>query len=524
MASLRYSQIRAHPGGTIHYIANKDKMISPKVHDVANVLNYMGTPESTERVYAYARHCSTNPDLAAQQMELYRARYYESKGGGVQGLKEGQCELLGLHFFLSYTEEDNPSEETMSDIISKLVEHPLLRDYAVFAAHHYDKTHRHTHFYACQYSAEGPPRKMAMQRKDYNDLRRFANRLCMGHSLSIIDLPALRRNDPEYSAWIDGVIATGKITVHPERQEHQGARRQKAATRQIYYKWLKDSEEFNAAEEQRLTRAQLASKKAAETFFWNFENNPQMPPYYISHDPKKRYYAVKKYDENGRKRSLVELTLMLLIVITRNESAILEYQEQTKNHVIHAHVHKEAQAMMDAIKLARELNAGTPAEVTAQIKDIGRQVNGIKKEKARLEDCVAHETRIIAIREKYDQLRDLVEVCNVTDPEILRQYHTASSELVREKVLSDEAFEQLQIRHQFRQRKLVDYRKRMTNLNRQYRGLKRLEPLISNPARIAVSIYSRNQELSLEHQIRAAEQEQPAKTNKQPSHGQLLKQ
>lgn len=180
--------------------------------------------------------------------------------------------------------------------------------------------------------------------------------------------------------------------------------------------------------------------------------------------------------------------------------------------------------MMDSIKLARELNIETPAEVMVRIKDIGRQMNGIKIEKARLEDCVARDTRIIAIREQYDQLRDLVDVCDVADSEILRQYNAASSELAREKVLSDEAFEQLQIRHQFHQRKLEDYCKRMPTLNRQHRGLKHLESLVSNPGKIADSIYIRNQELSLEYQIQAAEQKRPAKTNKQSSRRQLRNQ
>ena len=61
MASLRYTQIRSTPGNTIRYIANRDKMLSSRVQDVSNVLNYMGEPESAERVYAFARHCSTNP-------------------------------------------------------------------------------------------------------------------------------------------------------------------------------------------------------------------------------------------------------------------------------------------------------------------------------------------------------------------------------------------------------------------------------------------------------------------------------
>ena len=119
MASLRFSQIRATVGSTIHYIANKDKIISSRAHDVSAVLNYMGEEDSIERIYSFARHCSCNPDLAARQMDLYRARYYEN---GDRIPKEG--ELLGLHFFLSFSEDDDPSEAVMTEIATKICEHP----------------------------------------------------------------------------------------------------------------------------------------------------------------------------------------------------------------------------------------------------------------------------------------------------------------------------------------------------------------------------------------------------------------
>ena len=117
MATLRYSQIRITPGGTIRYIADEEKNISTTVHDVCTVLRYMGEPESTERVYAIARYCSTNPALAEKQMELYRQLYYDRKER-----KPKEEELLGLHFFISYTEEDDPSEEVMNIILRKLLE------------------------------------------------------------------------------------------------------------------------------------------------------------------------------------------------------------------------------------------------------------------------------------------------------------------------------------------------------------------------------------------------------------------
>ena len=378
MATLTYSQIRVSPGSTIHYITNKDKMISFKVHDVTNVLSYMGEEESCERVYSFSRLCSSNPDLAAKQMELYRVRYCESRN-----CTPKERELLGLHFFLSYTEEEDPSEAVMNHITKKLCDHPLFRGHAILGANHFDKHCKHTHFYVCNYSAEGAPKKLCMRYEDFADLRKYANRLCVEQGLSIIDLPALRHNDPEYSAWIDGIIAGGRITVHPEREDHRGTKHRKATTKQIYFKQMKEKEEAALEEEKSLTQAQLRMKKARETYCWNFENDPEKPGY-LRTSPNgrgKQYHVVRLYDENARKRTLLELTCMLIIAIYRYEKAKndppqVPYRRPTRN----AHDDK-IQRMVDAMRVARELNIRGAEEIAASIAVAGKQMNALKREK-----------------------------------------------------------------------------------------------------------------------------------------------
>ena len=465
MASLRYSQIRAHPGGTIHYIANVKKMLSPRACDIHNVLCYMGEPESVERVYSLSHHCSTNPDLASAQMELYRAQYYESNSGGVQGLKEGASELLGLHFFLSYTEEDDPDIDAMNTITAELMSYPLFRRHATFAANHFDKTHKHSHIFVCQYSAEGKPRKFCMRHKDFDNLRKYINHLCVEHGLSIIDLPSLRYNDPEYSAWIDGVIAEGKITIHPESEAHKGAHHQKASTRQVYYKHMKNAEEYNQQEEARLTAAQLRRKQVAAKYFWTFDGKPRKPSYPISGDPKKRYHAVKRFDTNGRERSLIELICMLVITIYRSEMSKHAQAPGITGQVIQSRTDQNVQAMMDSLRISREMHINTPEDITTRLADTGRQMNGLKAEIRRLEESLQD-----------SQNRE------------------------------GESLEQLHARHQFQRKKLSDYEKRMANLRRQYRGLKKLQALATHADRIAEQVYLCKPNVSLEDYIKVVEQ------------------
>lgn len=501
MASLRYSQIRAHPDGTINYIADENKMI----HDVTNVLNYMGQPEGVARVYSFSHHCSTNPALASKQIELYRARYYESKKGGSQ---DDNNELLGLHFFFSYTEEDNPSDETMNEITTTLAEHPLLKDFPLFAANHFDKTHRHTHIYAGQFSAVGKPRKMCMRAKDYNDLRKYANRLCVEHGLSIIDLPALRYTDPEYSAWIDGVIASGKVTVHPERKEHKGAKRQKVSTRKIYYKWLKETEEFNLEQERPLTAKQLSQKRAKERYFYG-PKEPHKPQHYYRVSGQNKYYCVRRYDEFGRERTLLELIIILIIVVYQNEKKYCDAHDLCLGTQLKAKVDHKAQSAYNCIRTARELNIERPDEISSRIADVGNQMNALKTEKSRHEHSIQAQERILHAWEIYNHFHHIQDT--LTDSDQIEIYQQALAVLAKNCVWTQEAYLNIQTRYQFELQKISDYEKRLPQLKRQYHDLKTIEAIASRPTYLIEEIYQYSQaaqtqsrQISLEEKIQSA--------------------
>ena len=493
MASLRYSQIRATPGNTIRYIADRDKMLSPGVQDVSNVLSYMGEPESTERVYAFARHCSTNPGLAARQMELYRVRYYKRRR-----CQPKEKELLGLHFFLSFSAEDRPDEAVMNEIAKEFCRHPLLGDHASFAAHHFDKDHWHTHFFVSNFSAIGNHRKLCMRHKDYNDLRKYANRLCVEHGLSIIDLPALRYNDPAYSAWIDGVIAEGRITVHPERKEHRGSRHQGASTKQIYFKRMKEKEEANIEEEKLLTAAQLRTKRARQHYCWNFENDPTKAGYLMT-DPRtgrRRYHAVRLCDENGRKRSLVELICLLLIAIYQYEKSKYDPPPVTRQRPIRMVKDYKLQRMVDCGRVSRELNIQSKEEVRRHIEDTGRQMNALRREKARHEHSILRHEEILSAWDTY-QSADPAE-------DAFRQAYAI---LAQNRVMTEEAAQSLRQRYRFEQQKVLDYDKRLPELKRRYRTLKDLEQMVYYPEWEVEQIWKEfaAREETLEDKIRAAE-------------------
>ena len=410
---------------------------------------------------------------------------------------------MGLHFFLSYTMEDTPSEAVMDEIARKLCEHPLLRDHAAFGAHHYDKAHRHTHFFVSNFSATGKAKKLCMRYEDYNGLRKHANRLCVAHGLSVIDLPTLCYKDPEYSAWIDGVIAGGQITVHPEREEHRGA-----STKQIYFRQMREKEEAILAEEKLLTAAQLKKKKNRENYCWNFENDPDKPGYPMTGpDGKHRgYHAVRLYDDKGRKRSLVELIGLLLVSIYQYEKIKNTPRPEPQRRSIRMATDYKLQRMVDAVRVARELNVRGEAEVRGCIADTGKQMNALRREKSRHENSILRHEEILSAWDTYR---------NADPTEMTEAFRQAYAILSRNRVLTEEAAEAMRQRYLFEQQKISDYDKRIPELNRRYRNLKKLEQMIACPeweVRQIKKQFADNQakEESLEEKIHAAQMQKSA--------------
>lgn len=488
MATLRYSQIRVHPSGTLRYIADEDKLIKETVRDVGVVLNYMGEPESAERVYSFARHCSTNVALAEKQIELDRVRYFASKKGGVQGLKKDEPELLGLHFFLSYTEEDNPSEHTMNNIAERIARHELFRDFVVFASNHFDKKHRHTHFYVSAYSAVGKPRKLGMKKEQFNEIRRFANKLCVTEGLSIIDLKTLRYNNPEYSEWIDQVIADGIVTVHPEKEDRKKYHKQTISTKQLHYKTMKEAEE-RTEEEYWLMTEEQRQKKDFEARSFYAPDEDENKRWYVTGDPQERFYTVALVDKEGYQRSKLELIVRFVLFVADYEGRYIRRTDAETWVEYNAKVDTRLQGMYDYVATATKMSIKRPEEISGKIADVGRQMNALKREKSRHEKSIEKQGRIIEAYETYTYVRPVVEGVQEPDMDALREYNEAYAILAQYQILSAEAYTELRRRYEFEKQKVVDYENRMPLLKKQYNDLKKLEALASRPNDILNAIY-----------------------------------
>lgn len=497
MATLRYTQVKSTPGGTIRYIANKHKIVSAE--SAYSVLNYMGDPESTERVYSFARHCSSNPDLAEKMISLNRLRYFNSKEGRVQGLKEGKEELLGLHMFMSYSEDDRPSEYVMNKIARRIAMHEKLRDFPVFCANHHDRKHLHTHFFISAYSAEGKPRKLCMSKKDFNEIRRYANKLCVEHGLSIIDLSALRYKNPEYSAWVDSVIAEGKVTVHPEKEEHKRRPKQKILTRNLYYKWQQEDAERAETEGKLLTESQRNWKTFEEKYFYTVDGDKNRR-WYVSGDPRQRFYTVSRVSPNGYIRSDVELAVRFVLFIAENEGKFVKKHDPHLWLEYHAKVDKRLQGMYDYIATASIMNIDKAEQICDRLEDVGKQMNALRREHTRHERSIEKQEQIIDAYQTYIRVRPSVEGLEEPEAADLSEYKKAYAILAQNQILTAESYKELCKRRDFEKQKMIDYEKRMPELKKQYHDLKKLEALAVYPAKYLREIYCYSQ-MAQEHAV-----------------------
>ena len=490
MATLRYTQVKSTPGGTIRYIANKHKIVSAE--SAYSVLNYMGDPESTERVYSFARHCSSNPDLADKMIFLNRLRYFNSKEGRVQGLKEGKEELLGLHMFMSYSEDDRPSEYVMNKIARRIAMHEKLSDFPVFCANHHDRKHLHTHFFISAYSAEGKPRKLCMSKNDFNEIRRYANKLCVEHGLSIVDLSGLRYKNPEYSAWIDSVIAEGKVTVHPEKEEHRRRPKQKIPTRNLYYKWQQERTERAEEEGKLLTESQRNWKTFEEKYFYTVDGDKNRR-WYVSGDPQNRFYTVSRVSPNGYIRSDLELAVRLVLFVAQTEGEFIRKKDNYLWVQYHAKVDKDLQGMVDYIATASRMNIDKAEQIYDRIEDVGKQMNALRREHIRHKNSIEKQEQIIDAYRTYIRVRPSVEGIEEPEAADLSEYKKAYAILAQNQILTAESYKELCKRRDFEKQKMIDYEKRMPELKKQYHDLKKLEALAVYPAKYLREIYCYSQ-------------------------------
>ena len=103
-------------------------------------------------------------------------------------------------------------------------------------------------------------------------------------------------------------------------------------------------------------------------------NNELIKPNFTS-SKTGRHYKTNLFDENGRKRSLLELVLLLAVTVIKAELGLWEpvpaRASDTKGETLMIRIDWKSQRMLDAIRVAREEQIDTPNEIEERLHQAG---------------------------------------------------------------------------------------------------------------------------------------------------------
>lgn len=389
MATLGNKSIRGSVSGAVRYINHPDKNMPPD--GLLRASAYIRGDHSVERLYSRGYNgCSSNPDVAIQQFRACELLYRQKKAGAREaGLADGKKPIVAEHFFLSFPSQENVSYELQREIVDKLCATPLLRDFYATSNCHWNTDNDHSHILVCNTSKDGS-RKLGMNNKKRNALRKELDRICVEHGLSIIDDPALRIGDPDreafvrscvgkvevyvpadykklynpcrdYDKWMLDQIAAGNVKVS------EGVSKNRHCTQaEAYERWIVEQQNFprekdkKAAKEKKVVFIREGDAKAARVYYW---------------DPKYKrngcYYGVRwYYDDGSRKPSLVVLIELLLLVRANEEQYFLDRYPQAD----FGPTNWKVQNALDTLRYREEQDVRTPTELAERITDVGNSL------------------------------------------------------------------------------------------------------------------------------------------------------
>lgn len=417
MATLDNKSIKKTLSAVVKYNNNPDK--NRPTDGLFAAAAYIRGEHSVERLYSRGHNgCSGNPELALEQFNACEDLYYKKKGGAREaGLAEGKRPIIAEHLFMSFPPEEEVSYDTQCEIADKLCASPLLKDFYAISNRHYNTDNDHSHILVSNYSKDGS-RKLSMNKTKRNELRKELDRICVSYGLSIIDDPALRRNDPEreqfvrdlvcnstvniyapadyervynksreFDRWMLEQIRAGRVKVADDVSKNRAWDEQQERYRSLtqeeaYRKWIAQQEliirdkEKKAADQRLyvyLKEEDKKKKKARRIYYWDDRYRSSKYPDCT--------YAVRRYDNRGYRKPFINIIIELTFSVSINEENY--YKERNPNAkprtAYFGPPAKEAQALMDSLRYMRDQNIQTPIELDDRIGQVGRELSEVRK-------------------------------------------------------------------------------------------------------------------------------------------------
>ena len=395
--------------------------------DMEKAVDYMMNPEKTEseEIKLVSGH-NCNPLTAAEEMQNLVA-YWKEKRRMQDNDKDA------YHLIQSFDPKDNDhlTPEMAHEIGLKLcdeIEHiddrkdDPDRRYKILVCTHVDKRHIHNHILICPYDID-TGMKYHENKITYRKVQRANDMLCKEYGLSIILNPdedrkrsyAEEKAKENNSSWkedirrdIDAMKSVCKdwdtFVLYMEAAGYE----LKQGTHITYMKDGKKVRDKTLGRE--WTKESLLD-------YWNPDKTKEVPvvedPFYSEPDKinskTKEPYKVSRFDENGRKRGLVELILTLAKKIISTEGDTYSTKTYPVNNPIYTRKDYKLQNMMDSISVARKENISSINQIQDKLNETGKKLSHYKLELKKNNATLNKMDTIKKAIEGYQAVRKVVE-------------------------------------------------------------------------------------------------------------------
>lgn len=229
----------------------------------------------------------------------------------------------------------------------------------------------------------------------------------------------------------------GERTMFEEADPEEDRKRQIRSTIQTMNTTYSD-DEFAAAvdryyelqdeirqESQRIKTGQILGEE--ETY--RIINNELLKSNYKS-SKTGQHYKTHLYDKNGRRRSLLELILLLAVTVIKAELGLWEPPRttNTQGEKLVLHTDWKSQRMIDAIYIARQEHIETPAEIEGRLKQAGSTLSRARSAYKKTFDA----------KSKMDPLSKAIKAYRDTE-EIAKTVLNAPKGMEREQLIQEHA-------------------------------------------------------------------------------------
>ena len=219
----------------------------------------------------------------------------------------------------------------------------------------------------------------------------------------------------------------------------------------------------------------------------------------------KQYYSQKKfrssrsgmryrcslYDENGRRRSIIELILLLAIVVLTKEAHVWVHREgvpkEQANEIFFATPNDKMQLIVDSVDLARQEAIDTPAQLDKRLDIVGAEYSRTKKAYNNTSRAAARMEPLANAINTYKKTKKIAEGIDALPEgdeknemiakykDVIEEYKAAKHVMYVNKVVSEEAIIDFDLRYYKITQDAKELEARLKDNAEHYKRLKKLE-------------------------------------------------